>query len=160
MGFNISNMRFCRVRKSTDMVTANATPVACTFDTAIKNVNNMWEGVTNPTRITSNRPGWYRVIGQVDWAANATGDRDIRIVKNGAAAAILGQSIVKSATLTTGQIVEALVYLGVGDYVELVLNQTSTAGLNATATAAKESPSFSAHLVLPEAFSSGAYERD
>jgi hypothetical protein len=160
MGFNISNMRFCRVRKSTDMVTANATPVACTFDTAIKNVNNMWEGVTNPTRITANRPGWYRVFGQVEWAANATGDRGLQIRKNGSATVILAENIVKSGALAAAQQIEALVYLGIGDYVELFLNQTSTGALNLTATAAKESPSLSVHLVLPEVISSGAFERD
>lgn len=159
MGFNIKNMRFCRVRKSSNMATANATPVACTFDTAIKNDNVMWEGVTNPSRITATKPGWYKVTGQVEWAANATGDRDIRIIKNGSATAILGQSVVKSATLVTSQIVEAYVYLVPGDYVELILNQTSTGALDVTAAAARETPSLTAALVLPEFSSAAAHEQ-
>ena len=161
MGFNISNQRYVKVIRGTTLSHAvSGTPQTIDWSAGVKNSNGMWEGVTNPSRLTANRPGWYSVKGYVSFAANATGDRELRIIKNGAAAAIVGRASVKSATLITALQVHARVYLNVGDYVQLVANQTSTAALDMTATAAEECPSFSMCLELPEAGSSGAFERD
>jgi len=161
MGFNISNMRFAKISRATTLSLAvSGTPQTVDLSTPLKNSNNLWEGVTNPSRITINRPGWYRVSAFVEFAASATGDRDVRIIKNGSATTILAQAVVKSATLITCLTISAPVYLIAGDFVQLVANQTSGGALDLIATALKECPNLSVQLVLPESLSSGAFERE
>ncbi|MBA7529778.1 hypothetical protein ES705_21977 [subsurface metagenome] len=49
------------------------------FDTENYDNDNMWEGVTNPDRMTIQTAGIYLFTGQVHWAAHAAGFRALLI---------------------------------------------------------------------------------
>lgn len=94
--------------------------------------DNMHSTVTNPTRITATTAGWYRVVGQIDYAANATGARFALILKNNVTMA-LSRQLAISGSDTIVQVTDE-VYLAVGDYITLNAYQASTAALNVAVT--------------------------
>jgi hypothetical protein len=159
MAFNEQNSRYVKMRVSANQsIAVSGTPQAVSFDTVVQNPNTIWV-VGTPTRFTCNRSGWYFVVGQVEFAASATGDRSLSIQKNGAG--ILAATAVKSSTLANTLMVSGFVFLisdGTADYLELVANQTSGGALNLTATAANESPSFSMTLINPTYDPRGTFE--
>lgn len=159
MGQNAANMKFCQVTRTTAAlsIAASGTPQVIPFEAAIGGGNTpfaLWEGTTNPSRITVNRAGYFLAVACVEFAANATGDRSVGFRKNGVASLIGGQTI-KSATLANELQTSALIFLVAGDYLEVWVNQTSGGALNVTTTAAKQSPSFS--LFMQRAGSSTDY---
>jgi hypothetical protein len=83
---------------------------------------------TNPSRLTCKTAGKYIIIGQVEWTANATGERVIRILKGGSTeVGKTGDSSVSNVSHT--QNVLTLVDLAVNEYVELSAYQTSGGSL-------------------------------
>jgi hypothetical protein len=145
MGMNAANSKYCQVVRTSVLSHAvSGTVQVVPFEAAAPggNIFNLWEGTTNPSRITVNRSGWYLVVAALEFAANATGDRTVGFRKNGVASLIGGQTN-KSATLAQEMATSVSIFLVANDFVEVWANQTSTAALNITATAAKQSPSFS-----------------
>lgn len=98
---------------------------ATTFDTQ----GNMHDDVTDNSRIVASVAGYYVVQGQVyanGYTASADSEIEIYLVVNGGPFAAISRS--KKAVQTGGLIanVQSLVFLNIGDYVELSLyNQTS-----------------------------------
>ena len=86
---------------------------------------------TNPTRLTCVKAGTYLVTGQVSFVANATGNRDALLRKNGSDYDYVGQN--RYAAMASGMTpvpVFAMVELAVGDYVELIGRQYSGGALD------------------------------
>ncbi len=64
-----------RARRTTDQTIQNSTFTKVTFDMVDHDNDTMWEGVTNPDRITIQTAGIYLIIGQVHWTPHIDGYR-------------------------------------------------------------------------------------
>lgn len=60
-----------RAWRSTDQSIADSTDTAIIFDTEVYDTSGIWEGVTNPSRLTIPEDGIYHVGGHVSWEADA-----------------------------------------------------------------------------------------
>lgn len=87
-------------------------------------------GTTLNTRLTVNTPGKYLFIGQAEWAANATGARQMWLLKNGAKqlARVLQDSV--TASNVTRHEVMTIEDMVIGDYVQMFVFQNSGGNLN------------------------------
>ncbi|MEY9937286.1 hypothetical protein [Streptacidiphilus sp. MAP5-3] len=109
-----------------------------------------WSSST-PSRYTAQTPGWYWVSGTICFPNNATGNRGIRIAKNGNAVQGTGTLVGGAASGQDTAIATPLrkIYLnGTGDYIEVHGTQTSGSSLT-TAIAGDVDTAFSvsfAHL--------------
>lgn len=158
MGLNEQNFRICKaVRATAQTFASSGTPGAVSFSSAPINPNSMWEGVTNPTRITINKPGYYRFTGYVTWTAGTLGDREAYVTKNGATI-VLARQTHAVAALAQSITVEGEAFLISGDYLQLYVNQTSTGSLDLAATVDNQSPSLTVTLLMPTYSPTGTYE--
>ncbi len=119
-----------------------ATPI--NFDTA--DVDTDIDGVgghnpaVNPSRFTARYPGWYEVSGGVVFAAAAANRRVTWFKVNGVDVSGTEAVTPGSAAGSVGPAARSkLVYLAIGDYVELVAYQDSGGALN-TAVVTFEQP--------------------
>jgi hypothetical protein len=124
-----------RLRQTVVQSIPSSTFTAITFTT--EDVDTDVDGVgghsnaINTSRFTSRYSGWYEIGGGVAYAANATGRRLAHFYVNGAA--VNGAQVALPATAANDSAVPAkltLVYLAVGDYVELMAYQESGGALN------------------------------
>ncbi len=116
--------------------TTGGSAVALTWGTPTADTYGGYNAA-NPTRYTAQVPGWYQITVGVSVGANATGNRDIEIHKNGVTTAI-AQNVGAAPTTTNNYAGDAsgLVYLnGVTDYVEGCFFQSSGASLSTIITA-------------------------
>jgi hypothetical protein len=99
------------------------------------NVGPMW--VTgNPTRLTCKTAGVYELGGNILFAANATGQRQLNIARNGSWSfgELLARNLfqaVSSVGVGTAVVTTGVFRLSVGDYVELLAFQSSGGALAA-----------------------------
>lgn len=116
----------------------NSTIVPIEFDTEIYDTHGFHEGVTNPDRITiPTGVSTVRVTGCVAIASNSTGERLVRVHKNGnASVAGLGQLRVNanSTTITTLNVACAVMEVTSGDYFQIVGYQSSGSDLDTNVT--------------------------
>jgi hypothetical protein len=128
--FGVSVIRALAVRLSTFQSIANSTNVAVIFDDADANdPEGMHDPAVNPSRMTCKKDGVYSLRTTVVFAAHATGYRGIALRVN--AGSYYGQISVPSIgsvpmDISTGWDIA----LSVGDYVEVVIIQTSGGALN------------------------------
>jgi hypothetical protein len=105
---------------------------AVSWDTAVSDAYNGYNGAT-PTRWTcpAGYGGTYLVIASAAWTANATGQRQLYIARNGSVLSYAGQDTRPSAgaSLVTYTQVQALVTLAGGDYIEAFAMQNSGGAL-------------------------------
>lgn len=82
----------------------------------------------NPERLNTGYPGYYQVTLEIDWAANATGVREIQILKNGVT--LMARQVDQAASSGShSQIATTLVQLSnVTDWVEARVFQTTSVG--------------------------------
>ncbi|NUP53433.1 MAG: hypothetical protein HOW97_39855 [Catenulispora sp.] len=111
---------------------ANTSLTAITMDSSVVDSYGGHSSITNNTRYTAQVGGYYLVIGQVGYAANASGNRLIELHKNGGGTLALGQGVgLAPTTANNGAVqVTALVLLSAGDYVEAYTYQTSGGSLS------------------------------
>jgi hypothetical protein len=90
------------------------------------------DNATNPTRIYARTTGVYTVGGAVSFAANATGVRSARVIKNGSTATeyLFNTAQAISGNNTSVVLPPVDIPLVAGDYVELQAYQNSGAALN------------------------------
>jgi hypothetical protein len=120
------NRPVARVRRTSAQSIADSTPTAITFTTEDYDTANGWDSGVNPSRYTAVYPGKY--------LANATGRRGCWWRVNGTD--INGsQGMIPAGTAAAVSVVArpTHIYLGVGDYVELICYQSSTVSLNTSA---------------------------
>jgi hypothetical protein len=125
-----------RLRQVVAQSLTNGVPTALTF--TVHDVDQDWAGgaghsdSVNTSRYTANYAGWYQVSGGVSFVANATGARGCYWAVNGSLS--LGVEDIGAPTpggATHGQPARTeLLYLNVGDYVELWALQISGGALN------------------------------
>ena len=108
------------------------TPV--TFPSARWDTDRMYDNstTTNSSRLTVRTPGTYHIWGNVEWAPNTNGTRFLGIKLDGNInIAQVSQDPVRDPTFgSTAQSVSTLWQLAAGQYVELVVRQTSGAPLD------------------------------
>jgi hypothetical protein len=120
----------CRLNNSAAQSIPNTTWTNLTFDHEEYDTDGMHSLVTNTDRITCVTAGKYLVLGFVYFAANATGNRQLLLLKNGGSTEIFsfeGNPTASSGCLTN---VYCIIELAVGDYLQLQAYQNSGGALN------------------------------
>lgn len=95
--------------------------------------DNGHSNVTNNSRYTANTPGWYLLTGSVQFGSNTTGTvRAVNWRKNGTDISGSGNQI-RYSTVPSGLITlncaPTLVYLTVGDYVDMFATHDASASI-------------------------------
>lgn len=146
---------YCLLWNSTalSVVSGNNSTVV-PFDTTIMDSDNMHSISTNTSRITINTAGVYVFTGIVDWAANATGERECHIRKLGSNSNFVGQNCWQAASANDTRITTPTPPLpcAVGDWFEVYVFQTSGVNLNINSTinnGIPGTPVFGAYMIGP-----------
>lgn len=132
----------CRIFNSATQTIADAVTTTCIFDTEIFDTDRLFDSVISNTQIVINTAGYYLIGATVRWNANAVGARTIRITKN--AGNTIAWSIVAPTAVATVQSVMTLYKFTRGDYIELLVLQTSGGNLDIGSNA-EYSPIFWVH---------------
>jgi hypothetical protein len=102
-----------------------------TLDTELIDDYGGHSTTTNTSRYTAQLAGWYEVSGSVTWLQNGTGTRGARLAVNGTVVqgSAVMMSTAASTTDTSVPTTTRVVYLNVGDYLEVQGWQSSGANL-------------------------------
>ena len=126
------------VYKSMATSIANNTITFVSFDTVRDDTNlgtsNVFWSSSTPTRLTVTTPGAYLVHATIEFAANATGVRDIGIRVNGSLYISSMRVGAPSSSDTADVECHRVWQFNTGDYVELSVRQTSGGALNLNST--------------------------
>lgn len=112
------------------------TPI--TFTTEDVDSAGAHDTVTNTSRYTAVYAGWYLVSYTVGFAVSATGRRIAYLTVNGTAVGGTGVALGAFATFATVITASSMVFLNVGDYVEVNGYQDSGGPLNTSVAQAYE----------------------
>jgi hypothetical protein len=129
-----------RAYNSAAIALTSAATTTLTFDSERWDSDASHSTSSNTSRLTCQVAGKYDVQGNVEFAANSTGTRMVRILLNGATQ-LAKQLLSNTAADPTAVTVVTTADLAVGDYVELQAYQSSGGSLNVAATA-QYSPEF------------------
>lgn len=127
------------IRQTVAQSLTSSTWTAITFDTEEVDSDGGHSTVTNTSRYTGQTAGWYFVAGLASFAANATGTRRIRFNLNGAAMNASEATTSAQGVGATGIGVTRMVYLNVGDYIEVFAYQSSGGALNTSVNTESQS---------------------
>lgn len=133
------NPPIAELRQSVAQTFTTAVSAAVTFnahdvDEDYTGGNPGHDDVTQNTRYTARYSGWFLVSGAVVFVANATGDRFAWLQINGTDVnASLGFVAGDATAASAVPCRTKLVFLNVGDYIELIGHQTSGGNLNSDA---------------------------
>lgn len=119
------------------IATATGTPITFTFEDMDQDPDGIGghDNSTNPSRYTARYAGWYLCTGAVCWLNNATGLRHTYLRVNGTdVLSSVGSGTPSSADVIAVNNRPRKVFLGVGDYVELIGYQSSGGNLNTFVT--------------------------
>jgi hypothetical protein len=108
-------------------------------DTGLTNdyPSGFWEGVTNPTRLTAVKAGWYIIWGGLSFAASAAGTiRAAGIRLNGTTFIDIDSDVNLAATAINMDVGGAPWWMNKGNYVELGGYQDTGGNLNMPSIAA------------------------
>ncbi len=133
----------CRVIRTTNQSIPNTAITNIILDSEHYDNDNMWEGVTNPERITIQTAGIYLVIGQVHWAANAAGFRALVLQHSVAGFISRVDTGINPTTDDCRHQISTTWQCDLGDFFQLSVYQNSGAPLDALYHA-NQSPVFSA----------------
>ncbi len=107
----------------------NSSATALNFTSEEYDTDNFHDNATNNTRLTAPADGTYVLNGCVGFAANSTGYRHLRFLKNGSTIVTLNQQP-NSATANHFMSITDTLRLSSGDYIELIAVQDSGGSLN------------------------------
>lgn len=107
--------------------TSGAWQTITTLNSEFWDTDSIHDASVNTGRLTFARAGMYSLHGSIFWESNATGDRGIRLTKNGVTIAEKFQTA--SAGLITQRISDDY-YFAASDYLELGGYQNSGGALN------------------------------
>jgi hypothetical protein len=137
-----------RVFNNADVTINHATMTAHAFNSERWDTDGMHDNAVNNTRLTCKTAGKYVVSAMCTWNDNNTGYRGLAIDLNGAREA--WTVLLADAAYTEGHVVSTIIDMDVNDYVEMIVYQTSTAGLD-TNRLADYSPEFAAQMIAKAA---------
>jgi hypothetical protein len=123
----------CSAYHNTTQSLTTAVEATLTFNSEDFDVGTMHDNASNNTRVTipASNTGVYLAIGGTQFAANATGYRQLNLYKNGSTILATTVVAVSSAAQVTVCQVSAVVSLAAADYLELAATQNSGGNLNA-----------------------------
>lgn len=129
------DVRRCKVTDSSDQTIANSTLVAVNWDTELYDTDGFHDNVTNNNRLTvpAGAGNVYMLVCGIVWAPNASGVRRVMIRKNGTT--VLASH--RSNAVDSGETHASLIAFddaGVGDYYEVLVEQTSGGNLDLQTT--------------------------
>jgi hypothetical protein len=108
---------------------AHDTVVSVTFDTEEIDTGSQHSTSVNTDRVIAGASGTYLVIGRVNFAANATGYRQLRLNKNGTAFHINTMTNLGASASTVFEI-SSIISMTATDYITLSAYQNSGGSLN------------------------------
>ncbi len=138
----LENPPLCVMYQAGVQSITTATITAIIFDTNEVDTYNGHSLVTNPTRYTAQVAGWYEISGVGSFATSATSYRQVSWNKNGSAiagAATLLNPVTVGGVGTCVPAPTREVFLALNDYVELVVQHNTGAGLNTGVAAGQQS---------------------
>src|SRR3989304_1047524 len=142
---NLANMTGgiigARVYNSANISTTSGVAAVLTFDSERFDTDGIHSTSSNTSRLTCVTAGKYIITGNVMWASNTVGRRQLKIVLNGATT-IAFMDETAHQTFEHAETITTIYDLAVGDYVELHAYQDSTGLLNVL-NSANSSPEFS-----------------
>jgi hypothetical protein len=145
-----TNVPACRVYRTTNQLIATATNTIIAFDAERYDTDNIHDNVTNNSRLTCRTAGKYLITANLGFGTTAAGTRQLSIYLNGATYLGLVSSPSNSGADGPYMHVSCVQDLAVGDYVEVLVYQTSGAGLNVlTAVSQQYTPEFSMTYIGP-----------
>lgn len=124
-------------RSSTQSI-SNASWVALSFDSNAYDYGPVHSTSVNASRFTAPATGEYHVVGQVTFAADTTGQRGIRIIKNGTIAAAYTLVDATGGGHYTYLNASASIEMTAGDYVEVQVYQNRGSALSTVAASASD----------------------
>jgi hypothetical protein len=111
---------------------ANATNVILAFDSEFFDTNAIHDNSTNNSRLTCKTAGVYFVQAAIEYVSNSTGLRFLNLLVNGAD--MFTADVTDTATGTAHSMsIAGIIKLGVDDYIEVRVRQTSGGSLNLAA---------------------------
>ena len=121
-----------RATKSAPQTIADSTLVDITFDGEDYDDGNYHDNVTNPERFTVSEDGTYYVLGQIEYAANVTGERTLEFRLNGTTRLAVNRGPAAPVSETRIQ-VSGTFKLTAGDYITLRAQQNTGGNLDVLA---------------------------
>ena len=115
--------RFADLRR-TAAFNVTTVPTAVVWDTEVEDLPGWHSLVTNPSRVTVDRAGVYRLDGSAEHAGGAT--LILNVYVNGLGLAHLQSAVLSAAGANAAPKVNVSLRLAVGDYVEIVLYNGAT----------------------------------
>lgn len=130
----LANPPKCRVYNSAAIsITTSGTDQALTFNSERYDTDTLHSTAVNTGRVTITTAGTYDVGAAVDFAASATGYRTVYLRLNGSTI-IASQKSAASPSGTHQLTVTTQYPFAAGDYIEVVVVQSSGAALNVNAS--------------------------
>jgi hypothetical protein len=126
---NFGTIPAVRVHESANQSIPTSTITAIAFDQERYDTAGMHDPASN-TLLTAPVSGIYLLTGQVIWAANATGLRDLALIRSSGLTISESDSMPGSNLFDPTTQIQTVVQLAAGDSVKLVALQTSGGSLN------------------------------
>lgn len=137
----------CEVRQTVAQSIPNSTNTPVNMDTEDIDNDNAHSTVTNTSRYTAQTAGWHRISGGVGITGNATGARQVSILKNSVVNPGSAQWLNPGAVTAAISARSKCIPLSVGDFAEIALFQTSGGALNTVITSNDGQSNLSAQWV-------------
>lgn len=125
----LTNKPYAFIYQATAQTTTNAVNAVTLFDATLWDNYSGHNNVTNNTRYTAQVAGTYGVLCHASWAPNATGSRLVSPQVNTVGITSGSQIPATQVTNWTAHETYSQVFLNVGDYVEMVVDQHSGGNL-------------------------------
>lgn len=136
----VANPAICKVRQTVAQSLTNSTATPITFTTEDVDTSGMHSTSSNTSRIVATVAGWYMCNGNISYASNATGIRTTAWQVNGTPINGAGTSTTPVTGVSTRcGAVGTLLFLNVGDYVELLAFQSSGGALLTAVSGSEQS---------------------
>ena len=135
-----------RAFNSADISVASATVTALTLNSTRYDTDNTMHDPVNTSRLVCRSAGRYHISANIQWAGNATGQRQLRIVLNNSVIIGWVSQLNNGAGIAVIQSVGCDYTMVATDYVEIQVYQDSGGALNIN-TAANYSPEFSMYRI-------------
>ncbi|MEV4173974.1 hypothetical protein [Nonomuraea sp. NPDC049709] len=134
LNFLLSGKPLASLAKTTNQSVPNSTFTVVTWNSEIIDRDGGHDNATNNSRYTSQTAGWYRVVAHLVWNANFTAKiRQTNFVRSAAQAYFLTSGFGDADGNNGSSTAVGLIFLSVGDYLEVHGNQASGAALDITA---------------------------
>lgn len=118
-----------QLTRATDQTIATGTDgAAVSWSTAVKQVNLTWV-IGTPTLATIVVAGWYEILASASFAANDTGFRRLKILRNSDLIGSTYTPAIATANQSTMFSASAYAYFAIGDTVSLTAIQNSGGNL-------------------------------